>query len=494
MYPTAMLRFSDAEQPTIPAHREIVDRQHATWWGWWKKKEEPFPGRVLTNLKAAARLEPLRIGLVNRKGEERLYVAICGDVAFSEDGLPIPSPDPSLTPEYYRGSSFPAWFNFTRIDDATRPDFLREFGIVPSLDPTLYEVFLENQKIEIRPKANWSMEAISIPGDTILHLSDVHFGEDHGFPLERRPGEGVDRLPLWEIISSRILRGLGLRVGVVVVSGDLITRGDANVYPAVEIFLVKLLESLGLDRQHCVIVPGNHDLWTSGVAHPTRDYAHEAPYKQFVSGFFKMEFQGLERVRRYRTRGGDDLIFIELNSSRIRSDELKEYGYVSRHRYADLLEFVVNVLREDPPPSGRKILFSVLHHHVLPVWAVSIPDERRPLSLCLDAGELIDEFRKHGIRFVLHGHQHFPFIGTTSRAPTGIDVEWRREADSVFVLGCGSSGAKAERLPRDLERGVFGNICGIYTLNGRDLKVSFEQYSDLAGPTTLWRTVLPAIA
>jgi len=488
---TAILRFSDAEQATLGAHREIIEARGAAWWGWWKKRAESSPAAFLRYLREATQREPLRIGLVNRKGEERLAIAICNDVTFAEAGAPIASPEPDLTPEYYRGTPFPAWFRLTEIRDATRTAFVREFGGVPSLDPTLYEVFEQEGRMEMNPRANWTMEPIQTSGDTILHLSDLHFGDDYGFPLQRRAGEGVDRQSLPELLATRILRGLGLSIGVVVVSGDLITRGDANHYPAVEAFLSKLLEALELGKQHCVIVPGNHDLWTAGVEHPTRDYAHEEPYKQFVSAFFLTEFQGLERVRRYRTRGGEDLIFVELNSSRIRSDALKEYGYVSKHRYETLLEWINEWLKGDPPPSGRKIMFAVLHHHVLPVWAVSIPDDRRPVSLCLDAGELIDQFQKHGIRFVLHGHQHFPFMGTVSRGPTGIDVVWGRERESVFILGCGSSGARADRLPRDADRGVFGNIYGLYTVARGALQVSFEQYTDRNPPTTLWRVSVP---
>ena len=485
-----MLRFSDAEEPTISSHQAIIDARGHTWWGWWKKKTEAFRGQFLSYLRDATRRDPLRIGLLNRKGEERLYVAICDDVAFSNDGAVAPSPDQNLTPEYYRAQSFPAWFRLSRIEDVSKASFIREFGTVPSLDPTLYEVFDEGGQIAINPRSNWTMEPITTYGDTILHLSDLHFGDDHGFPLERRPGEGVERPTLQELLATRILRGLGLRVGVVVVSGDLITRGDANGYPTAEAFLSELLGTLELERAHCVIVPGNHDLWVTDV-HPTREYAHEAPYRQFVNGFFRTDFQGLERVRRYRMRTGDDLIFIELNSSRIRSDALKEYGYVAKHRYEELLEFVSAVLKGDPPPSGRSILFAVLHHHVLPVWAVSIPDEKRPVSLCLDAGELIEQFQKYGIRFVLHGHQHFPFMGVVSRAPTGIDVNWRREEESVYVLGCGSSGAKADRLPRDSDRGVFGNIYGLYTVTPDELQVSFEQYTEANAPSRLWRVALP---
>ncbi len=488
---TAILRFSDAETDTIAAHRDILTASGATWWGWWKKKAEAFPASsFLTYLRDASRWEALRIGLLNRKGEECFAVATCVDAAFVEGATPIPSPDRALTPTYYQDQAFPAWFKFTRIEDASRTAFNREFGGIPSLDPTLYDVFEDGGHPTMKPARNWTMEPTGTHGDTILHISDLHFGDDYGFPLEGKEGAGVGRHTLAELLAGR-MRDLGQTIGIVVVSGDLITRGDANGYPAAEAFLSRLLALLELEREHCVIVPGNHDLWVGDEEHPTRQYAHEEPYKLFVSGFFKAEFQGLERVRRYRTPIGDDLIFVELNSCRIRSDALKEYGYVAKHRYEALLEWINEVLRGYPSPTGRAILFAVLHHHVLPVWPISIPDAKRPVSLCLDAGELIDQFQKHGIRFVLHGHQHFPFIGMASRAPTGIDIAWKPEAESVCVLGCGSSGARVERLPRDVDRGVFGNIYGLYTVGANSMHISFEQYTNLQKPMTLWRMALP---
>ena len=87
-----------------------------------------------------------------------------------------------------------------------------------------------------------------------------------------------------------------MAIGVVVVSGDLISKGDGKAYADVENFLEQLLAALCLDKEHCVIVPGNHDMWTVGEDHPTRSYKHEQPYKSFLKGFFKTDFYtGLER-------------------------------------------------------------------------------------------------------------------------------------------------------------------------------------------------------
>jgi hypothetical protein len=496
-----MLRFSDAEtsdpdKGTVALHNQIIASNSSTWWGWWKKITEPNQQELLAFLQNEARSSSgIRLGLINRKEDIKLYVAQCVDVEFSIRGSGQPSPNRELTPRYYNSQEFPAWFKFIKIEEVEKSRFEDEFGEIPSLDPTLYDVRWDNGW-EIYPRSNWSMTPIEIRSSVILHLSDLHFGADHGFPTEHPlPGSGLDLAPLWQVISNHVTRRLNLQVGLVVVSGDLITKGDANAFAAVREFLTKLLNALRLDTQHLVMVPGNHDLWTQGIDHPTRTYSHQQPYISFVEGLLRAGFSGpdgfsgLERVRRYRTPSGNDLIFLELNSARIRSDALKEYGYVSKHRYEDLLKFVEGVLQDNPPPTGHAVRFAVLHHHVLPVGGVSIPEISRPVSLCLDAGELIDNFQTHGVNFVLHGHQHAPFVGMTARIPDMNDDTrtWLGEHNTVFVLGCGSSGVKRERLPMD----VMGNVFGLYCVEEDRMRVSFIHYLPGVEPKPLWKMALP---
>jgi len=493
---SAILRFSDAEKPTIPEHSEVIGTRFSVWWGWWKKQTEQFPLEVLRYLKSESRRRPLQIGLVKRKDEEELYTATCIDVAFEESGSPIMSPDPELTPGYYRGTEFPAWFKLSKIRQIDRRNFLRQFGFVPTSDPTFYDVFQDAEgEFGINPRPSWSMEIVKAPGDAILHLSDLHFGSDYGFPLVRPiPGRGMDALPLVEKISSRIFQELGIRVGVVVVSGDLITRGLTDAYPYVRSFLESLLDAFDLEPRHCVIVPGNHDLWTEGVDHPSRDYRHELPYRMFLDAVFGTKLQDLERVRRYQTPSGFELIFVELNSARLRSDELREYGYVSKHRYSELLRFVTDVLKQDTNTPAARLKFAVLHHHLMPVGGVETPDGKKPVSVCLDAGELISEFQAHGFHFVLHGHEHTPFVGTVGTvarvadrsAPDGA-LDFATTPKPMFVLACGSSGACRVRLPEEFDQNIFG----LYQPMIGGLQVTFEQYTQFAPCRPLWKVSLP---
>jgi 3',5'-cyclic AMP phosphodiesterase CpdA len=492
MHRTAILRFSDAENiPTVGAHLEIISSKKAAWWGWWRKDKEAPSLDFLKKLQSEIKVHsPLRIGLVNRKGEETFYVASCVELQYATDGNKISSPDSELTPEYYRSDGYPAWFKFQSIDTVSKNDFVREFVVVPYLDPTLYEVFWkadgDRDTVEVTPGETWTMSQVKAPGEAILHLSDLHFGDYHGFTTEHpAPGRGIVARPLWEIISTRIRRDLGVQIGMMVISGDLISKGKGEAYVAARDFIEQLLAALGLDRSQCVIVPGNHDMWTVGVEHPTRDYAHERPYRDFLESFFHNDFRSLERVRRYITPSGRDLVFIELNSARIRSDQLKEYGYVAKHRYERLFKFIGDALRQEHG-AAAPILFVVLHHHVIPVTSVEIPDEQRPVSLCLDAGELIDELQNFGIQFVLHGHQHAPFIGTVSRLPQNYS-NGEYVPRPLYVIGCGSSGAKREVLPRNLESNTFG----IYVPDGKSLRITVEKYTDTASPVRHIETRLP---
>src|SRR5688572_26517289 len=105
---SVILRFSDAELEgaridTVGAHEGIAGERGWVWWGWWKKKHEPLRGDLLDFVRSyTAGGGKLPIGLVNRKGAERLFFAECIGCAFSSGGQPISSPDPDATPSYYR--------------------------------------------------------------------------------------------------------------------------------------------------------------------------------------------------------------------------------------------------------------------------------------------------------------------------------------------------------------------------------------------------------
>jgi hypothetical protein len=92
----------------------------------------------------------------------------------------------------------------------------------------------------------------------ILHLSDLHFGQDDD-PLARLQ-------PLLRDIRDRD-GGLGFEhLDYLVLSGDLTNHGSAEKFYCVYRFVSELIKRFELSAGRCVIVPGNHDLsWETEV-------------------------------------------------------------------------------------------------------------------------------------------------------------------------------------------------------------------------------------
>lgn len=173
---TAILRYSNIEGPAIALHAAVLGGRDFVYWGWWKKETEPFFSDVLRFIRdSATSTSALRVGLLSRKDEE-YYAAECVGVEFRDDGRAFECPDKQLCPEYYRETSLPAWFKFTRFDPLDQERFKLEFGATPQLDPTLYNVVRTGEGFEIVPRSAWTMEPVAAPAPRILHLSDLHFG------------------------------------------------------------------------------------------------------------------------------------------------------------------------------------------------------------------------------------------------------------------------------------------------------------------------------
>jgi predicted MPP superfamily phosphohydrolase len=433
---SAVLRFSDYETDTIAAHAKVMLDRGQTWWGWWKKDHEPWPHDRLVELTAKL---PAQIALVNRSGPEgtpQIYLAVCSELVYTVDGDRMPSPDPQLTPDYYSDSQHPAWLLLSGIRPLAVADYDESFGEMPVGDPTMFFVVVDdsgNRTVEPSSSERDS-DVVDAPGEWILHISDLHFGDHFGFAPATIEPLGI--YPDLETIITDYIASKNLTVGVVVVSGDLVTFGADTHYEAAEDFLNALLSRLRLRQEHVVVVPGNHDIPFEDA--PTRKFEHEKNFRRFLRSFYGRDIQEIERVQSFRLNGGGLLRFIALNSARPRSRDLEQYGYVGRDRYARLLE--LGDLSRD------ELRVAVLHHHLSPVGPVWIPEQHRPVSVTLDAGQLLHDFELARIRIVLHGHQHMPFMGTNTRALLRNHRWTFNIASPIVILGCGGTGVQPQRL------------------------------------------------
>jgi Calcineurin-like phosphoesterase/TIR domain len=263
------------------------------------------------------------------------------------------------------------------------------------------------------PSGGASPKGTSRPGDdagiALLHLSDLHFGNE-------------DQAALWYAQLAADLRQQGCeRLGVLVVSGDIANLSIPEEYTAARLFLERLMGGFSLSPQQVILTPGNHDLsWSLAqdayVLHRRARYkgaleegtfiAHspevvevrdEALYKKRFQHFAEVyrQVRGEEYPLEYEQQGiihhlpEQRLVILALNSAweidhHFRSRASIHTGALSRalvwlgeHRYPDHLHL------------------AVWHH---PVTGPA-PDR------IVDTG-FMQQLAVAGFRVALHGHVH----------------------------------------------------------------------------------------
>ncbi len=476
---TLILRFVDFGDPTIDLHEAVLNRNGEVWWGWWKKSHEDARHHVL---EAVAGKVPVTIGLVNRRSQ-RFYRARCDKVAVAPAGEMICSPERELTPEYYNEGVFPAWFHFQEIEEIDLDEWNETFGGFgePTGDDTLYPI--DDAPAPYEPSAETPLYELGAPGEAILHLSDIHYGSDHGFRLDSKKLEGASmRQRIMEALTA-----IEVRVGVLVISGDITTGGDLHAMQTTALEEIKaLVADLGLQLENVVVVPGNHDIKLLEAEFGS--YKHELGFRTFLDQLFGDGVREPDAVCAFETPAGRTLNFATLNSVRLSSRDTRQYGYVGPRS-----KFVFDALSErnagrDSEELAREGIFNfaVLHHHLISGALMTDPPPTAPVSLTLDAGRIIAEAQAAGVHAALHGHEHLPFIGSAARQEPLEQNDWDGYKRPLMVIGGGSAGAKFQRLPTRMRDNTFG----LYEPVDGALDVSVYRFNQEVTPHAMLRTRL----
>lgn len=418
---TCVLRFRDiAGDDTIRKHRQLISASGSVWWGWWKKISEPDRRQEIEELAERARKEGLIVGLFDYSAPSFFVAKMVGCIAAQ--GEPITSPDTRYTPQYYSEKKLPAWFRLTGIEEVTSEAFEQQFGPPPSGDGTFFPIWRDRSKT-----TSTGSNLISAGRSSILHLSDIHFGADFGFPRKSEPG----KTPLLEVIERDLKED---PPGLIVVSGDITSRADANVLHDQGLrFLRALSEALKVPKECFVIVPGNHDIALQDYT-PT-DYSHEAAFNLFTKEFFGREMKCPE-LSRFALPNGRTVELLAINSVRLRHKDERQFGYVQWRLYDDALR-----LAERNPNDLR---IAVLHHHLVPAPREETLDPDYPqaaISVTLDAGSVVAGLQSHGFKLALHGHQHVPAITRIDRGSAAGGKMTLSEDGGMMILAAGSAGA-----------------------------------------------------
>jgi hypothetical protein len=267
---------------------------------------------------------------------------------------------------------------------------------------------------------------------SIVHLSDLHFGEGSRFK-DRDPGELGAQLN--ETLTAAMTKRFGVEhPDIVVATGDLTQRASIEEFSQALTFFKSLQEKLTIPRSSFIFLPGNHDVsWdackTYFEANPDKTglpYDPDLEHKKLeLFNAFKSEFYGAESPKAEALERGSvlytyadlGLCIVALNSCE-QETNTKHLGVVSREQARLVMEWFRN---NTEFKDFIKIL--ALHHPVnaLPDKAMLYLDELQKNDKITN--DMLERFRADAlsikgnsflnaimedchIHLLLHGHQH----------------------------------------------------------------------------------------
>jgi predicted phosphodiesterase len=489
-----LFRYRDLVADTLPEHRRILEDKGWCWWGWWKRPNEPSRLDIWQEIQRETEQgHRVQIGLFH-SGKAQVHLAIVDQVVLPVEDefgqctpvLPPPSEQDGI-PAYYRESRYSrSWMRLVLIAEdpisffgsfsyaiapplpnyperqldrlagkrITDADELRAMDttiwvVRPSLPHDSSERFFTAMPSHDDPL---SAQPVVCAGEWLLHLTDPHyavggFRKEHQWRLE---SETENASPTMVDAINEALRRSGRSVGAVLVTGDLTYIASPEEFNAAHTGLFKLTNGLlGLNIEHLIVVPGNHDIaWTRNDSYDYGATVTVAPdeatanYRQFFRGLYGFEASPqLSMARRLIFPGGNLVDVVAVNSSSLEQGKsflagmgrVQEVGYrdaagaLSWHNHGGL---------------GLRIL--ALHHHLALTEDLESPDEYRSgFGIAIDAPRVQRMAANNGVHLAIHGHKHRAFVWRTGAYPLPEYSSERWELGSFNIVGGGSCGSRS---------------------------------------------------
>lgn len=300
-----ILRFRDLIEDdgnTIFEHNKIIQDSKNVWWGWWAKKDEKIPLEQFSYFNRLNKKDDPIVVYLFDTGNKKLFKTKCEEIIFSTNGERIESPEKELTPKYYNGTHFFAWYKFNeKIIEVSNPEtelckysyyltkstleneklkdqlLKLDNKVIAGLDELQYQdrtiwfarpkkITDKNEKLVFNQLKGSTKNLVDqepqfIKSKNLLWLSDIHFSSGNAYKkhaFSQKPADSNDLQTV--LLESLRLIQKKIDIGAIIVSGDLAYTVDKEEFDQAFKFLNKLNAEFGLEKEQSVIIPGNHDL------------------------------------------------------------------------------------------------------------------------------------------------------------------------------------------------------------------------------------------
>lgn len=485
-FQTIFLRFRDLvteNGATISRHLEVICNKGYVWWGWWKKGNEKTPFDEFSMLNAYVEEQPRDFYLVD-SGRRKLYRAKCSGIKYTEDQKKE-SPDAQFTPEYYNKQQYYAWFQFMEIEECSINDvkdytyvqvdslfkenrsgykkfygkrifsiqemiqqnrtlwFVRKYDKGKDSD---YEISLLGNNV-VEPH-DFSDKYYETGSDTLLWLSDLHFGTDDVFKVKMETDTDVTLTEHIQNAYETDGSGKFSNLGGLLITGDITSYGKEEGFVKATEFLQDVNRRLvrELTSENIVFCPGNHDFARKNEKLVDRKPEKVSDNPDSIKAYseFYNSIHGLN-PNKYMACGRKLLMLSgrTVEIAAINSIILQQYKDFEGHGYisGEQLKYVADRMRWNEGVSTSSIRIVIMHHHYLPTCLVEEVDVNKPSSVVYDAERLMQWLTKYNVKLLLHGHKHQSFIKKIGHFNNSQPIIELDEEKNVYIIGMGGTGA-----------------------------------------------------
>lgn len=480
-FKTVILRFRDLvteNDATIVRHRDIIDEKGYVWWGWWNKGNEDVPFDEFSVLNDIFKRNSEYVYLMD-SGQKKLFKAKCLNIEHFTDKNS--SPEPENTPAYYNEQKYYAWFKFNEIEECNideirdytyvkvaslfaekNSDYSKFYGKrIYNIDEMIqqnrtvwfvrnynenkdsdYEIQLLNSSI-VEPY-NFSERYFETSSDTLLWLSDLHFGTDDVLKVKAEDSTDVT-------LTKHIQNAYPdyKKFGGLIITGDITSYGKAEGFTKAQEFISDLNRELvrPFMSENIIFCPGNHDFVRKeeNLGDSCPEKVSENPnsikyYKDFYSSIHNLspnEYFACGRKLLMST--GRTVEIVALNSLFLQQyKDFEGHGFLSNEQ----LEYAAKSMQWEENSQTSSIRIAIMHHHYMPTCLVEQINVTRPSSVVYDAERLAQWLVKYNIKLLLHGHKHQSFVSKIGRFDSKSSEISEDSIKNFYVVGMGGTGAK----------------------------------------------------